>query len=207
MIEPIFTPFNRPAHGYLAETDPRTLEQSRDKALLHRAISLAIESAFSRGQDLPVGAVAASGNMIVGRSVASDRRINIKRAHAEFMAVQDAVMQSLRSGAPKPDTIVVTLEPCDNCQDFLATLPNVKRVGFGLSRAQVAENGLVKPHDETIFQRALKVNLPYQIIQIDDPDLQQVGEIVLDHTRRDIHDEHVEIDHNGLRQALISFNG
>lgn len=167
---------------------------------------MAIESAFSFGKDLPVGATAAAGDWTVGRYFASDRRNGYKQMHAEYMAVMDAKMNQLRTRSEAPDTVVVTLEPCGNCQDFFATIPSMKRVGFGLPRKTASDRGLVKPHEETIFGRALRVGLPYEVVQIDDPNLIETGNIILAHTRRNLETESVEIDHLGLQRALIELN-
>jgi len=204
MIEPIFTPLNRAALAGINETDPVAMMLARDRALLHRAVNLAIESAFSHSKDVPVGAVAAAGDSVVGRYFASDKRLGYGYAHAENMAVTDARVGNINLGTPMPDTVVVTLEPCNNCQDFLATIPSIKRVGFGLPRSAAEERGILKRHHETIFQRALRVGLPYEIVQIDDPALNEVGGIILDHMSRDPQIESLTIDVCGLQQSLVA---
>lgn len=206
MIERIIVAGNEAALPTIGNIDRNAMGQARLKALLWRATNLAIESAFSFGKDLPVGATAAGDSWIVGRYFASDNRNGYKQMHAEYMAVMDAKMNQLSSGVEAPDTVVVTLEPCDNCQDFLATVPSIKQVGFGLPRKAVSDRGLIKPHDETIFQRALRVGLPYEVIQIDDPDLIEAGGVILDHTHRNRDTELVEVDHLGLQRALIELN-
>ena len=206
MIERIFVPGNEAALPGITDIGPGAMEQARLKALLWRATNLAIESAFSFGKDLPVGATAAAGDWIVGRYFASDNRNGYAQMHAEYMAVMDAEMNRRSSGVEAPDTVVVTLEPCDNCQDFLATLPSLKRVAFGLPRKAVSDRGLIKPHDETIFQRSLRVGLPYEITQIDDVGLVEAGGVILDYTHRNRDTELVEIDYLGLQRALIKLN-
>lgn len=207
MIEPLRVAGNSAAWQSL-EVGPQTGQQARDRALLWRATTLAIESAFRFGKDLPVGAVAAVNNTVVGRHFASDRRFGYKHMHAEYMTIADARMTQLKdAGAPTPDTVVVSVEPCNDCQDFLATVPSIKRVGFGLPRTAVEDKGLIKRHDESIFGRALRLGLPYEVVQIDDPLLHEVGNIILDNTHRDPHSEVVEIDRLGLQRALTEFNG
>lgn len=202
MIEPIFVPGNEAALPRLHDTSPTSAIEARDRALLWRATTLAIESALRFGSDLPVGAAAAAGEVIVGRHFASDKRLKHHPAHAEFMAIADAEMTKLRSNTPMPDTVVVTLEPCDDCQDFLASTPSIKRVSFGLPRSAAEERGLLKKHRETIFERALRVGLPYEIVQIDDPQLLALGNTILDNTHRDPHTEVVTIDSLGLQRSL-----
>lgn len=204
MIEPIFRPGNEAALPQLDDTSPEAMLLARDRALLWRATNLAIESAFRFGEDLPVGAVAAGDNWIVGRYFASDQRNALRPMHAEYMAVTDAYFN--RNFAPPVDTVVVTIEPCDNCQDYLALQPGIKRVGFGVSRQQVAELGLVKPHDETIFQRALRIGLPYEIIQIDDEQLLTANHTVLGHISRDVNTGKVQVDRIRLQKDLVTLN-
>lgn len=203
MLELIFSAERRAAMPSLGDTASDAMERARDRALIHRATNIAIESAFRFGKDLPVGAVAASGNLIIGRYYASDKRNNFAWMHAEQMAVTDALMSSR---GYQTDTIAVTIEPCDNCQDFLATVPGLRRVVFGLSRQQVADLGRVKPHAENIQQRALRLGLPYQVVQVDDPALQEVNEVILLHAQRDTHTGEVAIDRAGLHEALVAIN-
>lgn len=203
MREPIYKAENAFALRHGLRGKPADLERTRDAALLWRATTLAIESAFSHGQDLPVGAVAAHRDAIVGRSYASDKRHRYAQMHAEYMAVMDAMANSRNFG---PDTLAVTLEPCDNCQDFIATQPTIRRVVFGLTRRDAADRGLVKSHDETIFQRALRVGLPYQVMQVDDEALQLAGGVILEHTQRHVASGAVQIDKTGLQAALTRLN-
>ena len=202
MIEPIFTDRNRIIWESL-ETPGNTLTDKRDKALLLRATSFAIQGAFDWGQDLPVGAVAALEDEIIGHYIASDRRNGYRQMHAEYMAEMDASMQRLRgviSGST--DTMVVTLEPCNNCQDFLATLPGLRRVGFGVLRSTAAEMGILKPHDETISERSLRLSLPYEVVQIEDPDLLAINIALLENTQRNPVTEEVRVDKLGLQRSL-----
>ena len=205
MLEPLFNSYNKVVWHDLTET-AEDRQVARDRALLFRATNLAIESAFSHGIDLPVGAVAASGDWIVGRYIASDHRLNYRQMHAEYMAIQDWQMSNMAFGAEAPTSLVVTIEPCNNCQDFLATIPSLKRVGFGLPRSALEERGLVKPHRESIYERAQRLHLPYQVFQIEEPPLQQVGEVILDFSRRNPQTEEVEIDLQGLHEALVELN-
>ena len=174
-------------------------DRARDEGLMLRATTLAIESALSFGVDLPVGAVVAQRNMIVGRYFASDKRNNISVQHAERMAVLETWLDPLHA---KPDTIGVTIEPCDDCQDFLATQPSIKRVVFGISRNEVADRGLVKPHTEDIFDRKERLQLPFEVIKLENQRLLQIGGIILDFTTRELYSGIVNVDTTGLIEAL-----
>jgi tRNA(Arg) A34 adenosine deaminase TadA len=185
------------------DISPDSEMRARDRALLWRATTLAIESAFSYGLDFPVGAVAAKGDEIIGRHFASDKRHRMRELHAERMAVIEGMAGPL---GKSPDTVVVTLEPCKMCQDFLATVPSIKRVGFGLARSEMEERGLAKHHDETIFGRAIRLGLPYEVVQIEDEQLHTAGTIILDNMHRDPITEKVEVDQAGLSRALQELN-
>lgn len=106
----------------------------------------------------------------------------------------------------KPHTVVVTAEPCDNCQDTLARNRDVKRVVFGLSREDMVSKGLVKPHAETIFERAERMGLPYEVAQVADAQLQTVGLTLFDHVTRDVQSGQVNVDRQALSQALTELN-
>lgn len=203
MLEAIFKEGSEILDRYLAADEQGKLA-IRDEALLRRAIELALESAFTYGIDLPVGAVVASGREIVGRWFARDVANRHRFAHAEFMAIGDWQMGKIAVGSPSPDTLVTTIEPCVRCQDAIARVPSIKRVGFGITRSEVAERGLVTPHDETIFERTKRLGLPYEVVLIDDPMTTAVGGIILDHVSRDREIGAVEVDRDGLVEAIRS---
>lgn len=170
------------------------MNERRLDYLLMRATTVALRGVFHHGVDLPVGAAAAYEGIITNQDYAHDTRLNRPEAHAEFMAIDGSFI--------KPDTVVVTLEPCRQCQDFLATQPSVKTVAFGLNREDAAARGLVRPHGESIFDRAERIGLPYNIIEIENQKLKQRGRIILDHTKRNIDTGHVTIDKKGLASSL-----
>lgn len=203
MREPLFTPMNQAARLLEVEDDPDSFQQAREAAGLHRATTLALESAFRFGMDMPVGAVALEGSDIVGRGFAGDKRLGESLLHAEAMTILDARFDVAKA---RPDTVVATLEPCTQCQDYLATQPGLKRVVFGLSRADAASKGLIKPHEETIFQRAERVNLPYLVAQVEDEQLKTFGLTLLDNVRRDTTTGVVTIDTVSLSVALTTLN-
>src|SRR3989344_3582791 len=197
MHEPIFTARNEAAKRHMKEGDPVSYRKALDAALLHRAIGLAIESAFRFGQDLPVGAVAANDNWITGRYYSSDGRLSWPPMHAEVMALIDSEYNRFVS---IPDTLVVTLEPCDRCQDSIASTDwcRIKRVGFGISREEVAERGLVIPYEETIFERTARLGYAYELFKVDDDQLYKAGGLILDFVQRDVANGSVRVDKEKL---------
>lgn len=206
MLEPIFTDRNEAARALIVPGDAESLARARDSALLQRATELAIESAFMYGKDLPVGAVAANSLWITGRYYASDKRLNWPSVHAEVMALIDSEYN--RDVSLGPDTLVVTVEPCNDCQDFIASQDcgRITRIGFGLTRGEVAEKGLVKPHDESIFERVARLGYPYEVFKIEDEELHKAGGIILDFVRRDTATGLTTIDTEGLTTALSALN-
>jgi pyrimidine deaminase RibD-like protein len=209
MIEPLFTPRARAAVMLGEAPTPDELRDAQLKAALYRATELAIESALSHGVDFPVGATAVSTatNEIVGRSLASDNRLGIRHLHAEAMALNDADLQTRNGTAADPDLLVVTLEPCNDCQNFIARqAPSIRTVAFGLSRAAASDRGLVNPGKETIFERVAREKPPFTVVQIEEPQLIKMGEIILNHTRRDPDSGVVTIDKLGLVAAIEEYN-
>ncbi len=176
----------------------KTVAHQRDR----RALMFATQYAFAGVRqshsrqlgkdkiDFPVGAVALNGDLVVGRYIASDRRTGFATLHAEKMAVIEAQLDPF--GLPAKE-IAVTMEPCRFCQDFLAK-NGITRVIYALTRNQVAAKGLVKPHDEDIIARAARVNLPYEVVHIDDPRINALNNLLLDNTRRDIDSGCVTVD-------------
>ena len=207
MLEPIFTDWNQAANRHITEEDVDSVRKAIDAALLHRATELAIESAFRFGRDLPVGAVTANPSWITGRYYSGDNRLSWPQMHAETMAIIDSAYN--RFVTTPPDTLIVTLEPCDNCQDFIAN-PNwyqdIKRVGFALPRVEVAERELVKPHSETAIERVTRLGYGYEVFQVEDDQLQKAGRTILDFVKRDLSTGAVVIDTDGLSEALTGLN-
>jgi pyrimidine deaminase RibD-like protein len=203
MREPLFTPRNQPARGLIIEGDPESRQKARLSAALHRAINLAIESAFRYGVDLPVGAVALQSEEIIGRGFAGDMRFGQPQLHAEIMALLDTRFD-VQGG--KPDTVVVSTEPCVRCQDNLAGESSLKRVAFGLSRKDLSDKGLIRSYGEDIFERAERVGLPYEITRIEDNDLRLAGLTIFDHVTRDPGTGLVEVNPETLNEALMSLN-
>lgn len=203
MREPLFTVRNQAARLHEVPDDPESHRRSIEAAALYRATNLAIESAFKSGVDLPIGAVALDGDEIVGRGFANDNRLGYRMLHAEVMSLLDTKFD-IQGG--KPRTVVVTAEPCQSCQDALAYDGTIERVAFGLSRTDLADLGLVKPHDETIFERAARIGLPYEVALIDDEQLRVIGLTILGNVSRDVDSGNVTVDGPGLTAAIIALN-
>jgi tRNA(Arg) A34 adenosine deaminase TadA len=203
MREPLFNPHNEVARRHEIPGDELSYLRSIHAAALHRATTLAIESAFIHGIDLPVGAVALDGDQVVGRSFASDVRLGAPSLHAEVMTLLDTEFDTLRG---KPRTVVVTAEPCVSCQDALARHEGVGHVAYGVSRTEMAEMGLVRPKDETFAERAQRIGLPYTVGQVEDGPLRVAGLTVLGHVKRDIDSGRVRVDRDGLSASLRALN-
>lgn len=79
--------------------------------------------------DVPIGAVVAWGDEILGRAGNARERDNDPTAHAEILAIR-AAAASLHSWRLTGCTIYVTLEPCAMCAGALV-LARLDRVVFG----------------------------------------------------------------------------
>ena len=195
MREVLFTRNNVAAQRHFVEGDKASYEKVRLSAAWQRTTELALESARTYGLDFPVGAVALDGLTIVGRGYANDNRFRHGLMHAEVMANSDTIFNQ-----DHPDTLVVNLEPCPNCQSYLATVPGLKKVAFGLSRHDLADKGLLRAHDEDIFTCA--ADLPYAVEQIDDDELRADNLLIYDHVQRDAATGQVQVDYLGIVGAL-----
>jgi len=94
-------------------------------------MELALESArLALGWgDVPIGAVVARGNEILGRAGNAREHDNDPTAHAEILAIR-AAAASLRSWRLTGCEIYVTLEPCAMCAGALV-LARLDRLVFG----------------------------------------------------------------------------
>jgi tRNA(adenine34) deaminase len=92
---------------------------------------LALEEARAAGSggDVPIGAVVARGEEVLGRAGNARERDRDPTAHAEVLALRQA---AAAAGSWHLDgcTIVVTLEPCAMCSGALV-LARVDRLVFG----------------------------------------------------------------------------
>jgi len=92
---------------------------------------LALEEAraAAEGGDVPVGAVVARGDEVLGRAGNAREREQDPTAHAEVLAMRQAA-SALGSWHLEGCTIYVTLEPCAMCAGALV-LARVDRLVFG----------------------------------------------------------------------------
>jgi len=134
-------------------------------------MELGFESALKTGKDLPVGAVALVSDMTLGEGVASDQSTGHSHLHAEVNAVQKAVQLQADYPYLEPTTIVTNVEPCTDCQDFLATIPSIKSVMYLIPRWELARMNLVLDR-EPIEQSDER---PYDVFRLDQPDLYRHG--------------------------------
>lgn len=96
-----------------------------------RMMRLAIEEAGAAGEvgDVPVGAVVARGEDVLGRAGNARERDQDPTAHAEILALRRA-SSAVGSWHLEGCTIYVTLEPCAMCSGALV-LARVDRLVFG----------------------------------------------------------------------------
>ena len=96
-----------------------------------RMMLLAIEeaTAAAAGDDVPVGAVVARGDEVLGRAGNARERERDPTAHAEILALRQAA-RALGSWHLEGCTIYVTLEPCAMCAGALV-LSRIDRLVFG----------------------------------------------------------------------------
>jgi tRNA(adenine34) deaminase len=92
---------------------------------------LALEDARAAGEagDVPIGAVVARGDEVLGRAGNARERENDPTAHAEVLALRRAAAAA-GSWHLEGCTMVVTLEPCAMCSGALV-LARVDRLVFG----------------------------------------------------------------------------
>ena len=98
-----------------------------DRAMMELALEDA-RRALGWG-DVPIGAVVARGDEILGRAGNARERDNDPTAHAEILAIRAAAAK-LRSWRLTGCAIYVTLEPCAMCAGALV-LARVDRLVFG----------------------------------------------------------------------------
>jgi tRNA(adenine34) deaminase len=96
-----------------------------------RMMALALEEAWAAasGGDVPVGAVLARGDEVLGRAGNAREREQDPTAHAEILALRQA-SAALRNWHLEGCTLYVTLEPCAMCAGALV-LSRIDRLVFG----------------------------------------------------------------------------
>ena len=108
-----------------------------DERLMRRALGLA-EAAGGHG-DVPVGAVLARGEDVLGEAGNERELRRDPTAHAELLALREAA--SVLGGWRLPETVLyVTLEPCAMCAGAIA-LARVPRLVFGAADPKTGAAG------------------------------------------------------------------
>ena len=100
-----------------------------DEAMMRRALQLA-ERAAGHG-DVPIGAVVARGDEVLGQAGNERELRGDPTAHAEVLALREA-SERLGGWRLLETAIYVTLEPCPMCAGAIA-LARVPRVVYGAS--------------------------------------------------------------------------
>jgi tRNA(adenine34) deaminase len=102
-----------------------------DPLLDQRMMTLALEDArdAAEGGDVPVGAVLARGEEVLGRAGNARERLQDPTAHAEILALREAAA-AVGSWHLEGCTMYVTLEPCAMCAGALV-LSRIDRLAFG----------------------------------------------------------------------------
>jgi len=110
-----------------------------DESLMRRALGLA-EAAAGHG-DVPIGAVVARGEEVLGEG-GNERELQADpTAHAELLALRKAA--AALGGWRLPDTVLyVTLEPCAMCAGAIA-LARVPRLVFAAADPKTGAAGSV----------------------------------------------------------------
>ena len=101
-----------------------------DPLLNERMMALALEDArdAAEGGDVPVGAVVARGDEVLGRAGNARERQQDPTAHAEILALRQAAV-AVGSWHLEGCTMYVTLEPCAMCAGALV-LSRIDRLVF-----------------------------------------------------------------------------
>jgi len=102
-----------------------------DRLLDERMMALALEDARDAAEagDVPVGAVVARGEQVLGRAGNAREREQDPTAHAEILALREAA-RAVGSWHLEGCTIYVTLEPCAMCAGALV-LARIDRLVYG----------------------------------------------------------------------------
>ena len=103
------------------------MNAERDIALMREAIAMATQAAAAN--EVPVGAVVALDNEIIGRGGNQPIASNDPTAHAEIVALRQAAQNTGNYRLPGA-TLVVTLEPCAMCAGALIQ-SRIERLVFG----------------------------------------------------------------------------
>lgn len=99
----------------------------RDAELMREALTLAVRAAEL--DEVPVGAVVAAGERVVGRGYNQREQGKDATLHAEMIAIR-AACQTLGGWRLPGCTLYVTLEPCPMCAGAIINA-RIERVVFG----------------------------------------------------------------------------
>lgn len=131
-----------------------TVLEERDRllklaAFAYDAMAQSVESMTNpehEGEyDLPIGAALwLPGQKIISQGYAVDRQTGDPAAHAEVMAIRSAEEVT---GDTKGASLFSTVEPCPNCMHAIDEA-GIALVGYALSRKDLEDLGIVKPHDQ-----------------------------------------------------------
>ncbi|GAB3462072.1 tRNA adenosine(34) deaminase TadA [Azotobacter salinestris] len=106
---------------------PQIIDRSHDERFMREALVLAAEGAELG--EVPVGAVLAQGDEIVGRGFNCPISRRDPSAHAEMVAIR-AAAAALDNYRLPGSTLYVTLEPCSMCAGLIVHA-RIARVVFG----------------------------------------------------------------------------
>ena len=110
-----------------------------DEQFMGRAIELAVAAA--EHGDVPIGAVVARGEEVLGEAGNERERRADPTAHAELLALREAAAR-LGGWRVEDATIYVTLEPCAMCAGAIV-LARVARVVYGAADPKAGAAGSV----------------------------------------------------------------
>ena len=116
-------------------------------------MNLALDEAYKaeRANEVPTGAVLASGGIVIGRGHNCPIGLNDPSAHAEINALRSAGAWLKNYRMPANSTLYVTLEPCLMCYGAIVHA-RVDRIVFGTPDSRI---GISKHTD---FLSALRLN-------------------------------------------------
>jgi tRNA(adenine34) deaminase len=103
------------------------VSDATDERLMRRALELAEEA--TRHDDVPIGAVVARGDEVLGAAGNERELRRDPTAHAEILAMRQAA-ERLGGWRLLETTLYVTLEPCPMCAGAI-TLARVPRLVYG----------------------------------------------------------------------------
>jgi tRNA(adenine34) deaminase len=117
----------------------RVSEPSTDERMMRRALEFAEDAA--RHGDVPIGAVVARGEEVLGQAGNERELRRDPTAHAEVLALRQAA-ERLGGWRLLETSIYVTLEPCPMCAGAIV-LARVPRVVFGAADPKAGAAGSV----------------------------------------------------------------